>query len=105
MNSEYVALGAVPMTRGSVLRIEDGRGLLIHVWEGALWLTLEGERRDRYVAPGGYFRLDRGGVALAQALSRSIVTLTAPAPELHSTAKDFWTRLFAPHARPTTAAL
>jgi len=104
MKNEYVALGAVPMTRGSVLRIEDGRALLIYVWEGALWLTQEGERRDRYVGAGESFRLDSDGVALAQALSRSIVTLTALAPELHAR-PSFWTRLFAPYARATTAAL
>jgi len=75
MNHEYVALGAVPMTRGSVLRIEDGRDRLIYVWEGELWLTQERDGRDRILAAGDSFRLDRDGVALAQALRRSTVTL------------------------------
>lgn len=127
MNSEYVALGAVPMARGSVMRIEDGRDLLIYVWQGGLWLTQEGDGRDRYVGAGEYFRLDCDGVALAQATRRSAVTLTAPAAEqfarrislgqveLYSAARTraslgarlarFWTWLFAPHAQPTKAAL
>jgi len=75
MNNEYAALGAVPMTRGSVLRIEDGRDRLIYVWEGELWLTQERDGRDRILAAGDSFRLDRDGVALAQALRRSTITL------------------------------
>ena len=106
MNHEYLALGAVPMTRGSVLRIEDGRDRLIYVWEGALWITQEGDGRDLYVAAGDSFRLDRNGIALAQATRRSIITLTAKASApLGARLARFWTRLFAPHARPTTAAL
>ena len=58
--------------------------MLIYVWEGELWLTQEGDRRDRYLGPGGCFRLDRDGVTLAQAIERSTVSLTAPQPELYA---------------------
>ncbi|HEY8252738.1 MAG TPA: DUF2917 domain-containing protein [Burkholderiales bacterium] len=106
MNHEYAALGAVSMTRGSILRIEDGRDRLIYVWEGELWLTQEGDGRDRCLGPGSWFRLDRKGVAVAQAIRRSTVTLSAKAGEpLGARLTRFWTGLFAPHARPTTAAL
>jgi hypothetical protein len=125
MKGEYVVHGSLAMTRGSVLRVEDGCDLLIYVWEGSLWLTQERDRRDRYLGAGDWFRLDRDGVAIAQATRRSTVTLTAPAPELYarrialakagtgistelySAAKGrrFWTGWFAPHARPTTASL
>lgn len=118
MNNEYVVRGSLAMRRGSVLRVEDGRELVIYVWEGALWLTQEGDARDRYLGAGSWFRLDRDGVALAQATSRSTITLTAPEPEryarrialgqmeIYSAARaPFWAGLFAPHARPTTAAL
>jgi Protein of unknown function (DUF2917) len=100
MRNEYAADGALAMTRGSVLRIEDGRGFLVHVREGSVWLTQEGDRQDRYLEAGASFRLDRDGVAIAQAMSRSTISLTAP-----KKAPSFWARLFAPHARPTTAAL
>lgn len=126
MKNEYVVHGSLGMTRGSMLRIEDGRDLLIYVWEGSLWLTQERDRRDRYLAAGDWFRLDRDGVAIAAATSRSTISLTAPQPELYAKrvalakagtgvqveiysaarkARSFWARLFAPHARPTTAAL
>jgi hypothetical protein len=127
LTNEYVVHGSLGMTRGSVLRIEDGRDMVIYVWEGGLWLTQEGDRRDRYLGAGDCFRLECNGVTLAQATARSAVSLTAPQPELYAkrvavtkagtgiqaelyaapekNAPTFWTRLFAPRARPTTAAL
>ena len=127
MKNEYVVRGSLGMPRGSVLRVEDGRDLLVYVWEGSLWLTQEGDPRDRHFGAGSWFRLDRNGVALAQATSRSTITLTAPEPELHARRialgqvelysaantraslgarlRRFWSGLFAPHARPTMASL
>jgi hypothetical protein len=126
LTDEYVVHGSLGMTRGSVLRIDDGRDMSIRVWEGGLWLTQEGDRRDRYLGPGDCFRIQRDGVTLAQATARSTVSLTAPRAELYAkrvamtkagtgiqaelyaSAKEtesFWTRLFASYSRPTTAAL
>jgi hypothetical protein len=131
--NEYPVHGSIAMTRGSVLRIEDGRDLLLYVWEGGIWLTQQGDPRDRHVAAGEWFRLDRNGLAVASALSRTALTITAPAPELYAERitlspsgstvahvlysaaqaqapvmarlRRFWSGLFAAHARPTTAAL
>ncbi|HZM32849.1 MAG TPA: DUF2917 domain-containing protein [Burkholderiales bacterium] len=131
--NEYPVHGSIGMTRGSVLRIEDGCDLRLHVWEGGLWLTQQGDARDRYVGAGEWFRLDRNGLAVASALQRTTMTITAPSPELYAEritlsrsgsriaevlysaaaahaplaarVQRFWARLFAPHAKPTTAAL
>src|SRR5688572_10319520 len=131
--NEYLVEGSIPMTRGSILRVEDGRDLTLYVWEGAVWLTQEGDLRDRYVGPGEWFRLDRDGVAVAHATQRTVMSVTAPIPELFAKrivlAKAgsalpvelyaaaaaraslrarlvrFWAGRFAPHATPTTAAL
>ena len=131
--NEYLVQGSIPMTRSSILRVEDGRDLTLYVWEGAVWLTQEGDARDRYIGPGEWFRLDRHGVAIAHATQRTVVAIAAPTPELYasrivlakagsavpvelytaanagasigSRLSRFWARLFAPHARPTTAAL
>jgi hypothetical protein len=131
---EYIVQGALGLTRGSLLRIEDGRDILVYVWEGEVWLTEEGERVDRIVGPGEWYRLERNGAAVAYALTRSTVTLTAPEPqhyarrivlaraggaapvELYSAARErgrgmgarlqrLWSVLFAAYARPTTVAL
>lgn len=97
------------INRGSVVRIEDGRGVLLRVSEGSVWLTQEGDPLDRYLPAGAAFRLDRDGLALAQATSRSTITLTAgPRVRRASLAARLlrlWIGLFAPHARPTSAAL
>jgi hypothetical protein len=131
---EYIVQGSLGLTRGSLLRIEDGQDILVYVWEGEVWLTEEGERHDRIVGPGEWYRLERNGATVAYALKRSTVTLTAPEPryyarrlvlaragsaapvELYSAARDrgrgigarlrrLWSALLAPQARPTAAAL
>ncbi|HEX9183445.1 MAG TPA: DUF2917 domain-containing protein [Burkholderiales bacterium] len=131
---EYIVKGSLGLTRGSMLRIEDGRDILIYVWEGEIWLTEERERKDRLLKAGEWHRLQRQGAAIGYALERSLVTLTAPEPaqyarrimltkagsdtpvELYNAAQEravgfaarlrlVWSRLFAPHARPTTASL
>lgn len=131
--SEFLVHGSIAMTRGSLLRVEDGRDLLIYVWDGSLWVTQEGDARDYYIGAGEWFRVDRNGAALAYSLKRTVVSLTAPEPEgyaqrivlakagtaalveLYSGAgarvplaarlRRMWANLFNPHARPTGAAL
>jgi hypothetical protein len=125
MKDPYVVCSALAMPRGSVLSIEEGCDLLVYVWQGGLWLTQERDGRDRWLGAGASFRLDRNGLALAQATCGTTVTLSAPEPapyaqritlsrpgdaaplELYAAARPrrLWVDWFAPHARPTTAAL
>jgi DUF2917 family protein len=65
------------MTKGSMLKIEDGRGIVLEVKRGMLWLTQEGDSRDRYIASGDWLRLDGDGLAIANALQRTIVCIAA----------------------------
>ena len=74
----YIVHGIVAMPRGSLARIEDGRGMLVYAWEGELWITQERDRRDYFVKPGGWFLVDREGAVIIDALRRSRLTLTAP---------------------------
>ncbi|HKX39177.1 MAG TPA: DUF2917 domain-containing protein [Burkholderiales bacterium] len=126
LTDEYVVHGSLGMTRGSVLRIEDGQDMAIYVWEGGIWLTQEGDHRDRYLGAGDCFKVERDGVTLAQATEGSTLSLTAPQSELYAKriamtkagtgiqaelyaspleASSFWTRLFAPYSQPTAASL
>ena len=73
--------GSIGLPRGSMLRIDEGAGVLVYVWEGELWLTQEGSCRDHVLQPGQWFRIERGGAALAHAFRRSIVSLSSSAPE------------------------
>ena len=61
--------------RGGMLKIQDGRGVVIEVKRGMLWLTQEGDPRDRYIGAGDWLRLDCDGLTIANALQRSFVTV------------------------------
>jgi hypothetical protein len=78
---EYPVQDAIGMPRGSLLRIDGGAGVLVHVWEGELWLTQEGSPKDHLLGAGQSFRVDRGGATLAHAFRRSVVSLSAAVPD------------------------
>jgi len=75
---EYLIEGAMPLLRDEQLRIENGRDLLIHAWQGSLWITQEGDTRDVVLHAGQSFRLDRDGVALVKCWENAVVALTSP---------------------------
>jgi hypothetical protein len=122
----YVVHGSLGMTRGSVLRVEGGRSLMIYVWEGALRVTEDGVLTEHRLGPGEWLVIRNKGATVARALGRSELTLSAATPThyarrivLHPSrgamprvlyaAPDWrarwWRGLFAPNARPTRAAL
>ncbi len=78
--SEYQGQDSIGMPRGATLRIDDGAGVLVHVWEGEIWLTEEGSQEDHLLQPGQWFRVAHGGAVLAHAFQRSLVSLTPAAP-------------------------
>jgi len=76
----YMVHAGMRMARGSSVRIEDGAGILVCVREGELWITQQGDSRDRFVNPGRCFRLECDGASLLYAMRRTHATLTAPTP-------------------------
>lgn len=66
----------ISLGRGALLRIAGGKGTLVYVWEGEVWLTEDGERADHVIGPGQWFRLGKDGGAYAQAFSPSVLSLT-----------------------------
>jgi hypothetical protein len=68
------------MHRGGLLRIEQGPDTVVRVREGAVWLTQEGDARDRHLAAGEAFRLDRPGLAIVQALQHTTLSVSVPQP-------------------------
>ena len=80
----YLVHGGMDMARGSTVRIEDGAGILVYVWEGELWVTQEGDSRDYFVSPGRWFRLERNGLSLLYATRHTHATLTAPTAEAYA---------------------
>lgn len=78
---EYLVQSNIPLARGSMVRITDGRDLLVYVWSGAAWITQEGDKSDRFVPAGGWFRITSPGVTLISALERGAIALTSPYEE------------------------
>jgi len=74
----YILNGGLGMPRGSLLRIDDGPGVLVYVWEGELWLTQHRGRDDHVLRAGEWFRVERGGATIAHALRRSSISLSTP---------------------------
>jgi len=77
----YVVHGGLGMARGASLRIEDGAGIMVYIWEGEVWLTQEGDLRDYFVVPGQWFRIKRDGIALLYATRRTHLTLNSAKAE------------------------
>jgi len=98
--SEQLENDAIGIPRGRTLRIEDGRGTLLNVLEGEVWVTQEGSTKDHVLIAGQSFRLDRDGMALVQSFRRSIVSLARPARPTASVLHRFWIDLVSPtHAK------
>jgi len=68
----------ISMLSGDVLRIENGRGLLLAVRSGAIWLTQEADPRDFILDAGRRMRLDKDGLSVAYASVPATLTLAAP---------------------------
>ena len=68
----------ISLKRGTMHRIEGGRGTRIHVREGEVWLTQHLDWRDRILIAGESFVLDREGPAIASALRNSVFNLSRP---------------------------
>jgi uncharacterized protein (DUF3084 family) len=105
---EYVVQGHLDLVRGNMVRIEDGRGMMVRVVSGEVWITEEGDPRDRFVTAGRCVRIVSSGVTLVSALSRSSISLCSRASRLaplRARLMRAWRSWFVPGACPTTAAL
>jgi hypothetical protein len=80
--NEYLVHESLPLARGSVLRIEDGREMLVRARDGCLWITQDRERQDMVLEAGQSFRISRGGRTLIVALrDGGVIALTSPYEE------------------------
>jgi hypothetical protein len=51
----------------SFLRLRSARGTAIEVIQGRVWITEDGDRRDRFLAAGGRYRVCGDGLVLVGA--------------------------------------
>ncbi|HSW22637.1 MAG TPA: DUF2917 domain-containing protein, partial [Burkholderiaceae bacterium] len=76
------------LASGSILRVRDGQGRAIVVFEGEVWITLQNDPRDLVLAAGESFSIDRPGLTLVQACRDSKLILAhgdAGTPALSAT--------------------
>jgi len=115
-STEFSAPTNLRIARGSLAGISNGRGVLLRVERGKVWLTRANETTDSCLEAGESFRIDRDGLTLISALGDApfaLVTLDPPipvAPAAGMRGADLFRRLWArvsvaPQARPTAAAL
>ena len=131
---EYLVQSHLHLAQGNLLRIRDGREMVVYVWSGGIWITQEGDSADRFIGPGGWFRISSAGVTLISALGRhGALTLTSPYESEFAERIDLvrtasgrvqplfasrgrgeallarlvktWSGWFVPSARPTTSPL
>jgi len=67
------------LAKGSMQRVEDGRGTWVQCLEGCLWLTQQGDRRDIVLQTGDEALIERDGTSILSALSDSRFVLLRPA--------------------------
>ena len=65
---------------GSMLRVRDGEGCAIVVFEGVVWITQHNDPRDFVLAAGESLRIDRPGLTLVEAMRHSKLLLVQPEP-------------------------
>ena len=65
------------MAKEILVRIEAGRGTLVRVASGSVWVTEEGDPRDRFLSAGSRHLIASKGVTLISALTRSTIALSA----------------------------
>lgn len=76
-------LGAArTLSKDALMRIRKGRGQVVTVLEGVVWITQDAHPRDSFLADGESLRLDGLGMTIVQALQDSRVLVLAPPSEV-----------------------
>ncbi len=70
-----LASGALQLSRGQTLKLQDAVGSTICAREGTVWITEENSRKDVVLEPGYCFRVDRPGLTIVQAFADASVSL------------------------------
>jgi len=111
--TEFTAMTTVGIARGNVARIQNGRGLLLSVQHGAVWITQSGSADDVCRTAGQSFRIARNGLTVVSAIDGAPLALVTLAPSIQmrpSLAEriatgfwSFWAGLYRLPSRPSTS--
>jgi hypothetical protein len=65
------------LAAGELVKLDGARGTTLRVTRGTVWLTLEHDTRDVVLGAGDVFTIDRGGLTLVEAQSKTTVCVLA----------------------------
>ena len=78
MNTAELHRASISLRKGQIHRIRHGLGQRIEALHGCLWVTIDDDLRDVFVAPGEGFGIDREGDTLISAMVDSRFVVLAP---------------------------
>ncbi|MES3015893.1 MAG: DUF2917 domain-containing protein [Pseudomonadota bacterium] len=78
MNTTDLHPASISLHKGEIHRIHHGLGQRIEALNGCLWVTIDNDLRDIFVAAGEGFTVDRGGDTLISAMADSSFVLLEP---------------------------
>jgi hypothetical protein len=110
--AEFTAITSIGIARGHLARIQNGRGLLLSVQHGAVWITQSGSTDDVCLTAGQSFRIARNGLSVVSAIDGAPLAVVTLAPAIRirpSLAQriatrvwSLWAGLYRVPSRPST---
>ena len=78
MNTADLHPASISLRKGQIHRIHHGLGQRIEALNGCLWVTIDNDLRDIFVAADEGFTIDRGGDTLVSAMADSSFVVLDP---------------------------
>ena len=80
--TKITELSSLGLCRGAPARLENARGLRLHVESGSVWLTHESCADDVLLHAGETYAIEHDGATVVSSLGRrfALVTVDSPAP-------------------------
>lgn len=89
--AQLAELKSLGITRGSIARIENARGMRLHVEHGAVWLTQDGSNDDVYLRAGESFTVQNDGKTVISTVKSPLALVTMEAaPAKPAFGDRFW---------------
>jgi hypothetical protein len=105
--SDFTELSSIGLTRGNVARIENGRGTLLRVETGSVWVTQDRSTKDTVLQAGESFSIERDGTTVLSALGArfALVSFEPSIPVAPTRAERFWNFWAGLYAMPSRNAM
>ena len=82
MYPNEIAQAARTLSKDALMRIRKGRGQVVTVLEGLVWITQDAHPRDTFLADGESLQLEGSRMTVVQALQDSRLIVLAPPAEV-----------------------